>query len=251
MAELVKIDLHNGIAVVTLNRPDALNAVNGPMRDELIAKLRQLNTDSAVTALVLTGAGERAFSAGQDLKEAARFKAEDVERWMAHQGTVMAAVRDLDKPIVAAFNGVAAGMGFQLGLLCDVRVGYPELSLGQPEVRVGLASVLGSYLMSLHVGHGHNVNLSLLGHLITGTRGYEIGLVSELVAREQVLSKAMAIADEFSQLPPNAIRLTKQRFRSLTQASFDEACQAVTAYHIEGYASGEPRQMMQRFLESG
>ncbi|WP_166264107.1 enoyl-CoA hydratase/isomerase family protein [Marinobacter caseinilyticus] len=249
MAQLIALEFHDSTVVVTLNRPDALNAVNSQMRDELITQLASLNADPGVRALVLTGAGERAFSAGQDLAEAARFQPEDIESWMQHQGALLSAVRDLDKPIVAAFNGTAAGIGFQLGLLCDVRVGYPEMKLGQPEVRVGLASILGSYLMSLHVGHSHNVNLSLMGNLITGSRGYEIGLISDLVSQEQVLPKAMDIAAEFCRLPPNALRLTKKRFRSLTQASFEEACQAVAAYHLEDYASGEPQQMMGRFLE--
>lgn len=249
MPELLQVQRKDHTAIVTINRPDALNAINAQLRDELIGQFTELNDDSSVRALVLTGAGDRAFSSGQDLAEALQYGVGDIEKWMHHQGALLSAIREVDKPTVAAFNGVAAGIGFQLGLLCDIRVGYPGLRLGQPEVRVGLSSILGSYLMSLHIGHSLNVEISLLGSLITGTRGYEIGLINNLVEQPSVLTKAIEIADEFAHLPPNAVRLTKKRFRSLTQADFDDACQAVIAYHLEDYESGEPQEMMQRFLQ--
>jgi enoyl-CoA hydratase/carnithine racemase len=236
-------------AVVTLNRPAALNAVNTKMREALIATLAQLSTDSAVRAVVLTGAGERAFCSGQDLNETARYTVDDVDHWLGRQHAMYRAVRDLDKPCIAAFNGVAAGAGYQIGLCSDLRVGFPEMKLGQPEIRAGLASVVGSYLMTLHLGLSQNMQMSLTGELTNGQRAYELGLINYLVPRDQVLEKSLELAADLAKLGPTAIRLTKQRFRELTRAGFDGALEAAKSAQREAYASGEPQEAMRKFLE--
>jgi len=250
MNQYVRIERRGRVAIVTLDRPESLNAIHGPMRDGIVAALRELNADAEVRAIVLTGAGERAFSSGQDLAEAANFRTEEVEGWMRHQAAMFQALRALDKPLVVAFNGTAAGTGFQIGLLADIRVGYPEMSIGQPEVRVGLASILGSWMMTQYLSHAHNVEMSLLGELVTGQRALELGLLNHVVPQEQVLARALEIAERFAQLPANALRLTKERFRALTQAGFDDACEAVVRYHRDEYATGEPQEIMRGFLEA-
>lgn len=250
MKQYVQVERRNKIAIVTLDNPESLNAINGPMRDAIIAVMKELNVDNGIRAIVLTGAGQRAFSAGQDLVEAAHFKTEEVEGWMVHQREMFQSLRDLDKPLVVAFNGTAAGTGFQMGLLADIRVGYVDMSIGQPEVRVGLASILGSYLMTLYLSHSHNVEMSLLGELITGQRALELGLLNHVVEKDKVLEKALAVADQFALLPANALRLTKERFRLLTQSGFDDACEAVIRYHRDEYATGEPQEIMHGFLEA-
>ena len=239
----------DGIAVVTLNRPERMNAIDGAMREALIETLVELDPDPSVAAIVITGVGERAFSAGQDLSEASSYGPADLPRWWRRQKATYQAVRDLTKGCVAAFNGVAAGAGFQIGLCADLRIGHPGIRVGQPEVKAGLASVVGSYLMSLHVGLGINRRLSLTGELIDGARAYEVGLLDHLVAREDVLPRAMEEARRLAAIPPTALRLTKERFRQQTQAGFDEACNAVIRFHVENYASGEPQAVQRALLD--
>lgn len=250
MKPFVQVERRGNIALVTLDNPQSLNAISAAMRDAIMRTMGELNRDAGVRAIVLTGAGERAFSSGQDLAEAASFRTEEVEAWMGHQAAMFQSLRDLDKPLVVAFNGIAAGTGFQIGLCADIRVGYPDMSIGQPEVRVGLASILGSYLMTLYLGYSDNVEMSLLGKLIDGTRAKELGLLNHVVEKTQVLAKALAVAAEFAELPANALRLTKERFRKLTQPGFDDACAAVARYHTEEYATGEPQKIMRGFLEA-
>jgi enoyl-CoA hydratase/carnithine racemase len=245
----VLVDRRGTTAVVTLNRPAALNAVNTEMREALIATLAQLNGDSAVRAVTITGAGERAFCSGQDLNETARYTVDDVDHWLTRLHAMYRAVRDLDKPCIAAWNGVAAGTGYQIGLCCDLRVGFPELKLGQPEIRAGLASVVGSYLMTMHLGLSQNVQMSLTGELTTGQRVYDLGLVNYLVSRDQVLEKSLALAADLAKLGPTAVRLTKQRLREQTQAGFDGALEAAKKAQREAYMSGEPQEAMRKFLE--
>ncbi|RRJ82803.1 enoyl-CoA hydratase/isomerase family protein [Aestuariirhabdus litorea] len=248
MQPSIAIEKQSGIAILTLCRPDVMNAVNSTMRDELIRSFHQLDQDEDVRAIVVTGAGERAFCAGQDLDEALAFRTHEVKGWMQHQCSMLSAIRDCDKPVVTAFNGVATGVGFQIGLVSDYRITSPDTRLGQPEVRVGLASILGSYLMSQFLGHGHNQALSLGGALIDGQRAYELGLVSRLVARDEVVAAAIETAQEYAALPANAIRLTKQRFRVLSQASFEDACRAVAEYQTACYEGGEPQARMGAFV---
>ncbi|NUT76841.1 enoyl-CoA hydratase/isomerase family protein [Pseudomonas sp. C1C7] len=245
----VLIDVKDQVALVTLNRPANLNAVNQHLRSALIAALAQLNEDPAVKAVVLTGAGDRAFCAGQDLEEASTVDWKQIAPWLSAQRAMYQAVRDLDKPCVVAINGVAAGAGMQLALCGDWRIASPDARIGQPEVKAGLASIVGSYLLSLHVGLTHNTQLSLSGELINGQRAYEIGLVTELHASD-VLGAALARAHSMAQLPTTAIRLSKQRFRALTQSGFDDACTAGIRAQLECYASDEPQTLMSAFLDA-
>jgi enoyl-CoA hydratase/carnithine racemase len=250
MTDEVKLERRDALAVVALNRPESLNAINRAMRERLIDVLHEVNADPAVRAVVIAGAGQRAFCSGQDLAETVAYTIDDVDEWLTRQHAMYQAVRDLDKPCVVAWNGVAAGAGYQIGLCADLRVGYPELKLGQPEIKAGLASIVGSYLMTLQVPLSLNQQLSITGELISGQRGYEIGLVNYLAPREEVLGKALEVAAEVAKLGATALRLTKRRFRELSQPGFDAALIAAREIQKEAYRSGEPQAAMQRFFEA-
>ena len=238
----------SGIAYLTLNRPAAMNAINTPMRDALITGLNALMIDGTVRAAVITGAGERAFSSGQDLEEAAAFTQAGITTWFTHQRAMFQAFREFEKPIVAAFNGLAAGAGFQIGLLCDARVGYADMRIGQPEVRAGLASIIGSYFMSQYLPRGRNVELSLTGKLISGQEAYDWALLSRLAPREEVVTIATKFAEDLAAQPPLAVALTKRRFRESTQADFDEAIAAAIKANTYAYGVGLPQKKMAAFL---
>ena len=235
--------------IVTLNRPKSLNAINSELRSAFIEALEEANADHSVRAVIITGAGEKAFCSGQDLGETSRYGADDVEAWLSANHSMYRAVRALDKPAVAAFNGVAAGAGFQIGLCCDMRAGYPEMKIGQPEIKAGLASIVGSALMTMHLGIGHNIELSLTGDLISGQRAYEMGLLNRLVPQTSVLATALDLAGKLGQLAPTATRLTKQRFRNVTEEVFESALPVAIETQKKTYASGEPQAAMEQFLQ--
>jgi enoyl-CoA hydratase/carnithine racemase len=247
-AQPVLVEIADRLALVRLNRPQALNAVDGALRQALTQVLRELDAGDAADAIVLTGGGDRAFCAGQDLDESATVDTATLAAWLNRQHAMYQAVRDVGKPLVAAINGTAAGAGFQMALMCDLRVAHADIKMGQPEVKAGLASIVGSYLLSLQVGHSINQQLSLTGELISGQRAHELGLVNDLVAPAQVLPHAMARARALAALPGAALRTTKQRFRERTQAGFEEACSAGIRYQLECYSTGEPTRVMQTFL---
>jgi enoyl-CoA hydratase/carnithine racemase len=244
----VKVENLGEVSIITLDRPARMNAVSQALRAQFIDALTAANKDDRIRAVVITGAGNRAFCAGQDLDEASDVDWKRIVPWLNAQRAMYQAVRDLDKPCVAALNGTAAGAGFQIALCADWRIAAPEIRIGQPEVKAGLASIVGSYLMTLHVGLTHNVQLSLSGELINGQRAYEIGLVTELTTRENILAAALKRAQVLAALPATATRLSKQRFRAMTQPGFDDACVAGIRAQLECYAQGEPQEAMSRFL---
>lgn len=248
MPPTILIDRQEPVAVVTLNRPEALNALNMEMRREIVAAMEALNRDDAIQALVVTGAGERAFCAGLDLKEARRVSPEEVEARFGEMRDMYQAIRLLDKPLIAAVNGVAAGAGFQIPLVADIRVGHEGTRMGQPEINAGLPSIMGSYFMTLHLGLSLNIELSMTGRLMDAEECRRVGLLNHLVPRAQLMSKAQELARELAQKAPTAMRWTKRRFREITQAGFDEAARAAIAAQQEAYRHGEPQRIMEAFV---
>lgn len=247
--DVVQMCRDGNIAVITLNRPERMNAVNQELRSALIAAAQEANEDATIRAVVITGAGDKAFCAGQDLSESAEMQWQNLVPWLHAQRDMYQSVRDLNKPCIAAINGVAAGAGFQIALCADIRIIAPDTRIGQPEVKAGLASIVGSYLMTLHVSHTHNVSMSLGGDLILGARAYEIGLVTELAETDAVLTRSIETAERLAALPATAMQVSKQRFRETTQAGFDEAVMAGIRAQLECYAGGDPQRAAAMFLE--
>ncbi|MFG1361349.1 enoyl-CoA hydratase/isomerase family protein [Xanthobacter pseudotagetidis] len=249
MKSTVAVEIVEGIATLAMDRPEASNAIDDALRRDFTAALRALAADEAVEAVVVTGMG-RSFCAGQDLREAAAMTAARVPEWQAGQRAMFQSIRDLEKPCVAAMNGAAAGAGFQVALCADIRVAHAGVRMGQPEVKAGIASIVGSYLMTLHLGLSNNVELSLRGALIDGAQAQALGLVHQLVPPEEVLPAARRIAREMADLPQLAFRLTKRRFREMTQIGFDDACAAGARYQAECFAAGVPQRVLaQRLAE--
>ncbi len=246
----VMTDVTGGIGTVTLNKPWKLNAWDTPMRAEISAVLRDWNRNSAVKAVIMTGAGERAFCAGQDLEETEKFQSgHEGANWFQSWLDFYNAIRDLDKPSVAALNGVAAGSAFQVVMLTDVRVGHPDVRMGQPEINSGIPSVSGPMLMLPRIGLARTIELTLTGRMMDAAEAASIGLINYLVPqRDDVMPKAREIAGMMAAKPVTAFRLNKQRIRQVTQEAFDEAFRNGGKIQAEAYESGEPQETMRKFF---
>lgn len=249
MGDFILEARHGPIAQVTLNRPDRLNAWHAPMRAELLSLLSTLDADESVGGIVLTGAGDRAFSAGQDLGETEGFGAGSVAGWMDEWDRLYGRIRWLTKPIVAALNGVAAGSAFQVALLCDIRVGHAGSRMGQPEIDAGIPSILGPWIMLEMLGRSRTIELVLTGRMMEAEEAHAVGLLHHLVPPEEVLPRALKIAGELASKPPVAMRLNRRRFAEVNEAGFQEALDAARRISAEAFATGEPQLMMARFFE--
>ena len=249
MSESVLVDVADGVGTLTLNRPTKLNAWDTPMREAIAAKLAKLNADEAVRVVVITGAGDRAFSAGQDLGETKEFKsAEEGHRWFLTWRAFYDALRGMDKAVVASLNGVAAGSAFQFAMLCDIRIGHAGSNMGQPEINAGIPSVLGPMLMQPRIGLSRTIELTLSGRMMDGEECHRIGLIHHLVPAGEVRAKTDEVAAMLAEKPPIAMKLNKRRFRDMTQPAFDEAFEAGWHIQSEAFGSGEPQAMMEKFF---
>ena len=248
MLRNLQIERLGATALVLLDRPDVRNAVNYELIDEFETTLGELNQDNDCRSIVLSGSGEHAFCAGMDLNVARNLDADTSVDWMARLKQLYEAVRWLDKPCVAALNGVAAGAGYQLALLTDLRVGHKAARMGQPEINVGLASILGAHIMAPFLGHARTVELTLSGRLMDGDECHRLGLFNHLVGAGEVRAKAIEVAEDLAQRPATAMRLTKQRFREDGQAAFDAIFETAARLQREAYASGEPQRVMAEYF---
>ena len=249
MSESVLVDVDAGIAVVTFNKPEKLNAWDTPMRNLIGEALNELNADDAVRAIVLTGAGDRAFSAGQDLAETMAFTSgEDGRKWFLSWRGFYESIRGLHKPCIAALNGVAAGSAFQVAMLTDVRIAHPGTRMGQPEINSGIPSVLGPMLMMQRIGLSRTIELTLSGRMMDAEECLHIGLIHHLAPADQLMDKVREVAAELAAKPAIAMRLNKQRFRQVTQPAFDEAFESGQAIEAEAYDSHEPQHAMEKFF---
>lgn len=246
MADL-RLEVTNRVATITLDRPEALNALTVPLKEGLLAAFLGLADDDAVRAIVLTGAG-RAFCAGQDLRErfepdAAPLEIEVRERY----NPLILAMRRIEKPIVGAINGIAAGAGASLAFACDLRVAAAEASFLLAFGRVGLVPDSGAtWLLPRLVGSARAAELALIGAPLSSADAERLGLVVKVVAAEVVVEEAQTIAGRLADLAPRALALTKRALEATWTSSLEEQLEleaelqgiaGSTADHAEGLAA--------------
>ena len=248
--DVVTIELDERIAILRMNRDHALNAVSQALAKGIAQGLEDLDQRDDVDGIVLTGAGERAFCAGVDLREGREMEPALIEEWFGNVCNIYRVILATKKPVIAAINGVAAGAGFQMALVSDLRVARTGARMGQPEINAGIPSVMGSYWMSLHLGWSKNQELSFTGRLMEAEEAERLGLINHLVAPDQLLPKATEVARNLAAKPSVAWARTKARFREIAMAGFDEAFRAGVLGQQEAFAKGQPQAIMQAFLDS-
>jgi enoyl-CoA hydratase len=248
MTSFIVSEQRGATGIITLNRPKVYNAWHRPMRQELMRVLASFEAEKAVRAIILTGAGSAAFSAGQDLDEAMDFDAARAAEWVSEWEKLYDLIRGLSKPLIAALNGVAAGSAFQVALLCDFRIAHPGVRMGQPEIDAGIPSTTGPWIMREMLGLARTIDLTLSGRLMDADECHRIGLINDIVPQERVLDAALALALRLAGKPPIAMQLNKQRFREMTQTGFQDCLEAGIRIQQQSFASGEPARMMEQFF---
>lgn len=201
------IERDGAVAILTLNRPKVLNALNAALLRDLESALDALAADAEVRAIVLTGAGDKSFVAGADINELAVLTpAEGKEHARAGQ-RVFDRVEQLGKPVIAAINGFALGGGCELVLACTLRIAADTARLGQPEINLGIIPGYGgSQRLPRLVGKGRALEILLTGDMVSAARAYEIGLVNKVVPAAELLPTARALAQTLAAKAPIATR---------------------------------------------
>jgi enoyl-CoA hydratase len=252
LAEFVSSEIDGAVAVVTIDHPP-VNALSAPLLEELEAELARLDTDDAVRAIVLRGAGERAFVAGADISEfpTLRESAHDDNggsaRGIQRLGHRMDAART---PSVAAIHGFCLGGGLEVAMCCDIRVAAEDAQLGQPEIKLGLIpGGGGTQRLPRLVGLGRAMLLNMTGDFIDGRTAYEWGLVERVVPREEVREAALEIARSIAARSPVAIGVLRELARTTRDLPIEEGLRREAEGFRRCLASEDGLEGVTAFLE--
>jgi enoyl-CoA hydratase len=220
----LSVQQEGAVAVVTVNRPKVLNALNIATLDELAAAMRTLQDDETVRCIVITGAGEKSFIAGADINElAALTPAAGREHALAGQA-VFDTIEQLGKPVIAAINGYALGGGCELAMACTIRIAADTARLGQPEINLGIIPGYGgSQRLARLIGVGRALELLLTGDQITAAEAYRLGLVNRVVPAADLMAEARRLAAAIAAKAPVAVRYILDAVRCGIQLPLGEA----------------------------
>ena len=213
---------HGRVAVLTVNRPEAMNALNQQVRDRMLEHLEAIETDDAIGAIVITGQGEKAFIAGADIKEFEGRSPFDQREAMASP-RVFDVMATYPKPVIAMINGYCLGGGCELSMSCDIRIASEKAKLGQPEINLGLIpGGGGTQRLPRLVGMGHAMRLILTGDMIPAAEAKEIGLVEMVVPAEELREKTLALATKIASMSPITLRVAKEALRASERLAIEE-----------------------------
>ena len=216
----VELEIREGAALVTMNRPEARNAIDAEMRDGIAAAFAKAEQNPDVSCIILTGAGGKAFAAGADIAE---LKTRTGPQALAGiHSSAFRRVADSPLPTIAAIVGYALGGGCELAMACDLRVAGASAKLGQPEVGLGImAAAGGTYRLPQLVGLAHAKELLFTGAIIDAERARSIGLVNHVVPDDQVIEKAREIAAQIAKNSVHAVKLTKRAVNAWASGGVD------------------------------
>jgi len=218
------LDRDGAVAVLTINRPQVLNALNAPTLDELRRAALELKHDAAVRAVIVTGAGEKAFVAGADINELAVQRPVQGKEHARRGQHVFDLIEHMGKPVIAAINGYALGGGCELALACTLRVAADSARLGQPEVTLGIIpGYAGTQRLSRLVGKGVALDLLLSGRHVTAAEALQIGLVNRVVPASSLMAESKALAAELAAKPPVAVQYIIEAVNRGLEMPLDQA----------------------------
>jgi enoyl-CoA hydratase len=245
---LIAVSRDGGVAVVTIDRQDALNALNVETLEALRDRLLELRDDGETRAIVLTGAGEKAFAAGADIKYMSGLGVEQAKAWGELGHSVGQLLETSAAPTIAAVNGFALGGGCELALACDIRYASARAKLGQPEINLGIIPGWGGTQRLARVcGLGVAKDLILTGRTIDAEEALRIGLVSEIV--DPVLDRALETARALAQQSPVALRAAKRAVNHALQGDHVENLGAEAEHFGELFASEDAKEGLAAFVE--
>ena len=225
MSDVLSVEVADGVAVCTVNRPDKLNALNAAVIDALDEAFAGFATNDDVRAVVLTGAGEKAFVAGADIGELAEQSPMEGEACSRRGQAVFAHIERLGKPVVAAINGFALGGGLELALACTFRTASSAAKVGLPEITLGIIPGYGgTQRLPRIVGEGRALEMMLTGGMIDAAEAHRVGLVNHVFEPADLLPETMKIAAKLARQAPIAARLILEATRHGLDVSLDEGC---------------------------
>lgn len=246
----VRTEVADRIATITLDRPDVLNAFDRALKDELLAALHAAAKDSGVRVVVVTGAG-RAFSAGQDLKASQGAEAGPLDRELRERyNAIVLAIRTMEKPVIAAVNGVAAGAGMSLALACDIRIASEDASFIEVFGRVGLVPDTGStWFLPRLVGPAKALELMWTTDALDAKSALALGLVNRVVPAAELMTESRALATRLASAAPLSLALAKRAVNRALEVGLADALDYEASLQGIAGRSGDHAEGVRAFVE--
>jgi enoyl-CoA hydratase/carnithine racemase len=238
----------DGVARITLNRPDVLNAMDPATYAEITEAFEQIENDPGITVGIVTGAGDRAFTAGADLK-IMHTGAADPGQWSPWRQNRWDFGATTSKPLIAAINGYALAGGLELALVCDIRIASPNAVFGTPEVKWNLLHGFGAYQLPRIISLSHAMEMLLTGEFIDAATAERIGLISRVVPAAELQAEADRLARLIAGNGPMAVRMTKELVRNGLSASPAEHFRLMTEYYSRVDATADQAEGLAAFAE--
>jgi enoyl-CoA hydratase/carnithine racemase len=236
------------VGLVRIHRPEARNALRRADKLLVADTLRRVAAEG-VSAIVLTGSGDRAFCAGTDIKEMADLSADEGAAMLAAEADMFDAIMTVPVPVIAAVNGAALGAGCVLAYCCDLAIAAERATFGQPEVRNGVPAPVQAALLPRIVGVGRARWLMYTGDTLSASTARDWGLVGEVVDASHLIDRALEIGDRLAGLPGQGVALQKQIVDSWIRIPFDESVRGSVRIAAAAFESGEHQEAIKRFLE--
>jgi len=235
------------IAIVRLNRPKELNALNRKVMEELVQAFQALDADDTCRCIILTG-NERAFAAGADIKEMA--DADAVKMVTIDQFAKWDQIKKTKKPIIAAVSGFALGGGCELSMICDMIIASETAKFGQPEIKIGvMPGAGGTQRLTRAIGKARAMEMVLTGRFISAQEAYDAGLVNKVVPVELYLQEAIKLAKEIASMPPVAVRLAKEAVLNAFESHLDQGLHFERKNFYLLFATEDQKEGMKAFAE--
>jgi enoyl-CoA hydratase len=246
----VDVDFSNGVATVLLNRPEALNAFNTDQLNLLLNAFRELRENREVRCVILTGAGDRAFAAGADIKVMATLTKVEALAFGRLGHTVTYAIESLQVPVIAAVNGFALGGGCELALACDIRLASDNAIFSQPEVSLGIPPGWGgTQRLPRLVGPGIAAEMIYTGRRVDAAEALRIGLVNAVCPREELVANANELAATIAKNSPRALAASKQAIQVAFNSTANSGLDTEVQLFANAFETADQREGMQAFIE--
>lgn len=243
------LEKHGRVAVITVNRPEKLNALNIATRREILSAFEELRNDQEVRVVVITGAGDKAFIAGADINEFAGRTALQ-QREIMRSGRAFDVMESFPKPVIAMINGFALGGGCELAMACDIRIASTRAKLGQPEIKLGIIpGGGGTQRLPRLVGEGKAMELILTGDMIGAEDALRLGLVNHVVAPEDLEAKTMELANRIAGMSPVALMAAKQAVKNAARLDLRAGLEAEIDLFSLTFSSEDKEEGVHAFIE--
>ena len=245
----IRYEKQDNIGIITINRPEALNALNTAVFNELEPLVGEIERDATLAALIITGEG-RSFVAGADIGEQCPMDLEAGRKWARRGSSVFRRIEKLEIPTIAAVNGFALGGGCELALTCDIILASEKAKFGQPEVGLGITpGFSGTQRLPRRVGIGKAKELIFSGKMIKADEAKTIGLVNEVYAPEELMDAALEMARSFTKNAPIAVKYAKACIDRGMQMDLDDGIALENEMFAMCYATADQKEGMTAFLE--